>query len=215
MTISQATAFLETAYNELNKQYFDGALPKAIITIQSDNGAYGHFTTFDAWQDNKNAYKEINISAETLNRPMANTIGTLVHEMVHFYCHVNKIQDTSRAGRYHNKKFKEESEKRGISIEYDKTIGWSITTPTAELKTFIAARGWKKITLGRKGEIKDPKVNKPSSTRKYVCPCCGLSVRATKDVEIACIACSDLENGDIVRMEKDSDTDTENLANAS
>ena len=30
---------------------------------------------------------------------------------------------------------------------------------------------------------------KPSSTRKYVCPCCGMSVRATKEVRIMCMDC--------------------------
>ena len=30
---------------------------------------------------------------------------------------------------------------------------------------------------------------RPSSTRKYICPCCGNSVRATKTVNIACLDC--------------------------
>ena len=30
---------------------------------------------------------------------------------------------------------------------------------------------------------------KPSSTRKYICPCCGMSVRATKEVHIMCMDC--------------------------
>ena len=34
-----------------------------------------------------------------------------------------------------------------------------------------------------------PPPPKPSSSRKYVCPCCGNSVRATKCVHIACMDC--------------------------
>ena len=30
-----------------------------------------------------------------------------------------------------------------------------------------------------------------SSTRKYICPCCGNSVRATKTVNIACLDCAE------------------------
>ena len=30
-----------------------------------------------------------------------------------------------------------------------------------------------------------------SSSRKYVCPCCGMSVRATKVVNIACMDCDE------------------------
>ena len=29
-----------------------------------------------------------------------------------------------------------------------------------------------------------------SSTRKYICPCCGNSVRATKEVNLACLDCN-------------------------
>ncbi len=32
---------------------------------------------------------------------------------------------------------------------------------------------------------------RPSSTRKYICPCCGNSVRATKAVNIACLDCNE------------------------
>ncbi|MFR6368266.1 MAG: hypothetical protein ACLUOA_05185 [Gemmiger formicilis] len=34
-----------------------------------------------------------------------------------------------------------------------------------------------------------PKTKKPSSTRKYICPCCHQSVRATKAVNILCGDC--------------------------
>lgn len=188
-TMSKAAKFLETAFDTLNKQYFDSALPKVIITIQSAPGCYGHFTTYDAWRAPSKNYKEINISAETLNRPISNTIATLVHEMVHLYCHINGIQDTSRAGRYHNAKFKEEAEKRGLQIDYDKTIGWSLTAPKPELKSFVNGQGWRKLTIARGFEVKDPKAKKPSSTRKYECPLCGTTVRATRDVFILCGDC--------------------------
>lgn len=192
MTISQAVAFLETAYEVLNKQYFDSALPKVIITIQSSPTAYGHCTYYDAWKDDKKGYREINIGAEKLDRPLSSTIATLVHEMVHVYCHENKIRDTSRKGRYHNKEFKVEAEKRGLIIEYDKTIGHSITSPSKELKSFIHAQHWSnKLRIHRVGEVGNDteKKKKPTSTRKYVCSSCEVTVRATKDVYIICGDC--------------------------
>ncbi len=33
---------------------------------------------------------------------------------------------------------------------------------------------------------------KPSSTRKYICPHCGMSVRATKEVRIMCVDCMEV-----------------------
>lgn len=196
MTISQATKFLEDAFDALNKEYFESALPKPIITIQTSPKAYGHFTIHEVWQDRQRKAKshEINISAEALDRPIAKTIATLVHEMVHYYCHLNNIQDTSRGNTYHNKRFKEESEKRGLLVDYDPRIGWSITQPAPALRSYCAAQHWRnKLTLSRTGGMgaNDPKPKKPSSTRKYECPCCGLSVRATKDVNIICADCNE------------------------
>lgn len=36
--------------------------------------------------------------------------------------------------------------------------------------------------------MKGKKASKQSS-RKYVCPCCGLIIRATKEVRVECIDC--------------------------
>ena len=194
MTISQATKFLEDAFDALNKEYFEGALTRPIITIQTSPRAYGHFTPSEVWQDGqrKKQYHEINIAAESLDRPIANTIATLVHEMIHYYCNEQNIQDTSRGGSYHNKRFKEEAEKRGLSIDYDQRIGWSITQPTPALRHFCTAQHWRnKLTIARSGGMggNEPKPKAPTSTRKYVCPCCGQSVRATKDVHLICADC--------------------------
>ena len=93
-----------------------------MITIQSRPKAYGYITCNEVWTDTDRSYYEINITAEYLNRPIENVLATLQHEMVHLYCMVNGIQDTSKAGRYHNKNFKAEAEKRGLLIEYVKYI---------------------------------------------------------------------------------------------
>ena len=125
--------------------------------------------------------------------------------MVHIYCLMNNIQDTSRGTTYHNKRFKEQAEKVGLIIEYDKKIGWSITSPSKSLRDYIIDQGWSDILMNRGITRKDltgarptspddadeesPK--KPSSTRKYICQCCGMSVRATKDVRIKCMDCDE------------------------
>ena len=98
MQISEATAFLEEAYQALNVRFFQGTLPPVVITIQSSPKAYGHYTTWDAWHEGKEGYREINIGAETLDRPVSEIMSTMTHEMVHHYCAVNNIKDTSRNG---------------------------------------------------------------------------------------------------------------------
>lgn len=194
MKISDEVKFLEEAFDILNKIYFENALSKIAITIQSTPGAYGHFTPHETWKQGEKAFKEINIGADTLNRPIEDIISTLMHEMVHFYCDTNGIKDTSRGNTYHNKKFKEEAEKRDLIIEYDKRIGYSVTTPGKGIIDLCEQYNWQdKIKLYRNGKYidLDKATAKQSSTRKYICPCCAMSVRATRKVNILCMDCNE------------------------
>lgn len=193
--LSESSKFLEQAFDVLNDIYFNDELPRVVITIQSSPKTNGHITTEKIWNGENNSYYEINISAEHLNRPCEEVLATLVHEMVHLYCMEKGIADTSKNGRYHNKRFKGECEKRDLHIEYAKYIGYSVTSPTENfikiLKKnnliydlgFVRSTGEEQIpTSGGNGKQK-------SSTRKYICPSCGISVRATKEVEIICKLC--------------------------
>lgn len=83
-----------------------------------------------------------------------------------------------------------------------KSYGWTITSPADGLLDFILQNGLTDILLNR-NEASGFQITgtgthsgntngappKPSSTRKYVCPCCGMSVRATKEVRIMCMDC--------------------------
>lgn len=192
MKISEATSYLENAFDILNEKLFESTLTRPIITIQSTPRFYGHFTPYDSWFSGENGYKEINIGAESLNRPIVETVATLIHEMTHYYCHINGIKDTSRNGRYHNKVFKLEAEKRLISIAYDKRIGFSVTTPTPQLESFVAENGLLiDVDISRNTPI-NASGKRPTSTRKYICPQCGTSVRATKVVNIKCADCDEI-----------------------
>lgn len=190
MKISEATAFLENAYIVLNNQYFGGQLPPVVITIQSSK-AYGHYTMWDAWENETEGYREINLGAETLNRPIEQVIATLIHEMVHHYnATVLHQKDTSRGNTYHSKKFKEVAEGTGaVTIGYDPRIGHSPTTPTQALIDFVEEQGWKGVDLSRNTPQKSTRGRK-NGVRKYICPVCGSSVRATKAVNIGCLDCS-------------------------
>ena len=195
--LSEHNEFLERAYRILNKVYFEDKLPEVVITIQSSQKAYGHITTAKIWKDSWDSYYEINISAEYLNRPVENIIATLLHECCHLFAMENNIKDTSNNNRYHNKKFKEIAEARDLKISYHESIGWSITEPTERLietiKQFHLDSQIEYVRMGAYeftgGDDKGKKPKKKCSTRKYICPACHNSVRATKDVNIACLDC--------------------------
>ena len=201
---SRTAGYLEKIFRALNDRYFDNELPEPIITIQSTPRAYGHLTLSEVWTAGENKRHELNIGAGTLDRPIENVVATLLHEMVHLYNVTNGIKDTSRGGTYHNKRFKAAAEARDLIISYDSRIGWSVTQPGEGLLDFILSQGWTDIRMGRNDPIffggvggtrsnggeQPPK--KPSSTRKYACPCCGMSVRATKEVRVMCLDCGEV-----------------------
>lgn len=204
---SRVCGYLEKIYRQLNEDYFGGELEEPVITIQSTKGAYGHVTCGKVWRSKDSDKYELNIGAGTLSRPIERVVATMLHEMVHIYHLMNNIQDTSRGNTYHNKKFKEKAESVGLIITRNDRIGWSITEPSEELILYICDQGWQEIYINR-GEYyyngssggdttptdssDEPKMKKPSSTRKYVCPDCGQSVRATKDTLIICGYCTEI-----------------------
>lgn len=190
MALSEVVKMLEQGFDILNEKYFENALSKSVLTVQSTPSAYGHFTCGKVWKlsETETAY-EINLGAETLDRDIEHVVATLVHEMVHQYCAENDIKDVSRGNTYHNKKFKEQAEKRGLIITKAEKIGWSVTEPTKELIEFVkGSELFQKIALSRT-TFEKAKGKKKSSTRKYECLSCGQSVRATKEVKVICGEC--------------------------
>ncbi len=213
MQVSEITRFLEQAYDVLNDRFFDGELTPVVITVQSSKYSHGHYTPWNSWVKNGEGYREINLSAESLRRPIESIIATLQHESIHHYSELNNIKSVSRNGTYHNKRFKAEAEKRGLIIDYDPRIGHSITYPGPEIVALVREMGWENIDLSRRrfeealadnedapngvdGDGSDAdagdteKKKRKSGVRKYQCPTCGNSVRATKDVNVGCLDCN-------------------------
>lgn len=200
---NRAAGYLNKIFDLLNAEYFENALSRPTITIQSTPRAYGHFSLReDAWVSTLGATHEINIGAGTLARPIEDVAATLLHEMVHYYNYEQGIQDCSRGNTYHNRKFKAAAEAHGLIVTHSDKYGWAHTSPADSLLDLILENGLTDILINRNefaglrvtgtGTHDGSGVDTParrSSTRKYICPCCGNSVRATKVVNIACLDC--------------------------
>lgn len=199
---SRTAGYLEKIFRALNTKYFGGQLEEPIITIQSTPRAYGHVTVAKTWSRGESKRHELNIGAGALDRPIENVVATVLHEAVHLWNMQTGVQDTSRGGAYHNKKFRDAAEARDLKISHDPRIGWSITEPTDALCEFILEQGWQDINMNRiescyipRGNGSDsatgtaPTRNPNSHSIKYICPCCRNSVRATKTVNIKCADC--------------------------
>lgn len=209
----RVAGYLDKIFNLLNITYFENTLSKPVITIQSTPRAYGHVSCAKVWTSEEEHRHELNIGAGTLNRNIENVVATMLHEMVHLYNMQKGVQDCSRGGAYHNKHFKEEAEKRDLLIEHHPTYGWTITTPTDKLVEWCIENDLAEIKVTRHdgglafvpptgtktGDPTPPTATtatgkKTSSTRKYICMCCGSSVRATKELSIICGKCFDPKN---------------------
>jgi len=203
---NRVAGYLNKVFDMLNEEYFENALSRPTITIQSTPKAYGHFSLReDTWVSKLGGTHEINIGAGTLSRPIEEVAATLLHEMVHYWNYENNVQDCSRGNTYHNRRFKDAAEARGLTVEHHEKYGWSITSPGDDLLTFVLENDLTDILINRNDftafqipgtgtHSGTPVYVTPprrSSTRKYSCPCCGNSVRATKSVNIGCLDCGE------------------------
>lgn len=202
---SRVCGYLEKIYRQLNQDFFSGELEEPIITVCPTPDAYGHVTEAKIWKTRDNNRYELNISANSLSRSIDDIVETMLHEMVHIYNLMHDIQDCSRGGTYHNKKFKEKAESIGLEVARDEKYGYAFTLLTEPIIDYIATQGWTEILINRgrtkygfctgskdNHSIDDDTPKKTSSTRKYICPHCNTSVRATKEVHIICADCTEL-----------------------
>lgn len=200
--IKRATEELHKGFDLLNKTFFPGEeLEIPTITIQNQGNrklVLGWCSTVPFWEDGQGEIKkyEINITAEYLNRDWVDTMQTLLHEMVHLYNSYHGVQDCSRGNVYHNRRFKEEAEKRGLVVQHSKELGWAHTSLSPEAEEKIRAfdidpEAFKIYRIPRTAVQKKTKGGKGSSTRKMVCPSCGNIARITKDYRLKCGECEE------------------------
>jgi len=188
---------LRKLFKGLNQLKFNNELEEPIITIQTPKKAQsmGHCSTTKVWKNKQSeaTFYEINISSLFLNRPIVEIATTMLHEMVHLYNAVNNVKDTSNGFYYHNKKFKQEAESRGLSIEHAEKIGWSVSTATEETIEQVESLDidedsfsyFKVSSTTKEGE--DGKDKKPrKKANKYKCPKCGEEVKSKNPVHIIC-----------------------------
>ena len=203
---NRVAGYLNKVFDLLNAEFFESELSRPTITIQSTPKAYGHFSLReDTWVSTLGGTHEINIGAGTLSRPIEEVAATLLHEMVHYWNYIHGIQDCSRGNTYHNRKFKAAAEAHGLIVDHHEKYGWTITKPSDELLEVILKYDLTDILLNRNefsgfqitgtgthsGVDFGTMAPRKSSTRKYVCPCCGMIVRATRNVNVACLDCDE------------------------
>lgn len=125
-------AALEEAWAAIRDRHPE--VPAVVLIVGSGSPAtpsgvmrWGHFTTAQ-WQHGTTVLPEVLVSGEGLARTVDEVLATLLHEAAHGIATVRNVQDTSRQGRWHNKRFAAIATELGLLVEQAPKIGWSVTT---------------------------------------------------------------------------------------
>src|SRR5262245_54596879 len=101
-------ASLDRVWAEIRARHPD--TPPVVVTIGAGSIGtppgvlkLGHFAA-GRWQHDTQRLAELFIGAEGLQHGPIHVLGTLLHEASHGVAHTRGIKDTSRQGRFHNRR---------------------------------------------------------------------------------------------------------------
>jgi hypothetical protein len=194
---SLLVAALERAWQTIRQNHPD--VPDAVVVVASGTDGkrlnLGHFAPH-RWQVAGADRHEVLVGGEGLHRGALEVLGTLLHEAAHGLAQARSVQDTSRQGRYHNRRYATLAHELGLDVASVKPIGWSATTvaePTAgayagQLEELQAA-----LVLWRRQEHRIGSGTRSRNLLAAACGC-GRRIRVAKatlaEAPILCGACA-------------------------
>jgi hypothetical protein len=174
----QLVGALAAAWRAIKARHAE--VPDVVLTVGSGTigvkpgqARFGHFAAA-RWQRGDEALAELFVGGEGLKRGAGPVLATLIHEAAHGVAFARGVKDTSRGGKYHNKKFQDIAESMGCVIAHDPVIGFSPTTlppSTAEQYRKVIAALDAAITAYRHAEVAGVSRPKASNYVKAECEC--------------------------------------------
>jgi hypothetical protein len=157
--------------------------------------ALGHFAPH-RWQVHGTDRYEVLVGGEGLQRGPVDVLGTLLHEAAHGLAQARGIADTSRGGRYHNRRYATLARELGLDVAIQAPIGWSATSvpePTAGFYARQLQELQTALVLWRR--LETPATAGTRSRNLLACRCpCGRKLRAARttvaEAPILCGACA-------------------------
>jgi hypothetical protein len=189
---SLLVATLEQAWAAIRSRHPE--VPEAIVVVAAGQRLrWGHFAA-GRWQLPAGRRPEVLVGGEGLRRPAREVLGTLLHEAAHGLADRRGIQDTSRGGRYHNRRYRQLAEEVGLQVACVDPIGWSATTvpeQTAHSYAELLAELEARLTLWRRQEHPGAA---GTSRNLLACACgCPRRIRVApatlQAAPIVCVAC--------------------------
>jgi hypothetical protein len=195
--LSLVLTVLEETWTAIRRNH--GDVPPVVIVIASGTDGkhpkWGHHAP-DRWHASNDKHAEVLISGEGLARTPREVLGTLLHEAAHALGAGRRITDTSRQGRYHNRKYASLAAELGLDVATYPGFGWTVTTVTdataaryeTQLDRLKAA-----MTMWRGFEQATPGTAKRNTNLIAAsCPC-GRKIRVAastlREAPILCQAC--------------------------
>lgn len=167
----------------INQELYQGMLPHPdfLITLSKKDS--------QEWNTSFDGAITIKITYGSLIKNMEPSIFLehLLHQMVHIYCHIFNIKDTTRQGRYHNANFRRVALDYGLEVKPDSHEGASIIGCQDHVYRIIKQHIPKFET-----EIKNIKKhleNRTDHTYTYVCPICNRKVKGEQSTKLICGYC--------------------------
>jgi len=197
----------QQAYEYLNRALFKSELPNCLITLQRRNRTYGYFSGDQFGRTDGLVTDEIALNPRHFhNRPVAEVLATLAHEMAHLWQHHHGKPGRNR---YHNREWAERMKAIGLQPTTTGEDGGQETgdcvyhtiVPDGPFDTAVKkllSRGFAiswiekppaaKETSGQdaEGQEQEPDESKSGKRVKYTCPSCGLNAWAKHSVKLVC-----------------------------
>ena len=133
---SAVVAALEQAWTAIRAHHPD--VPQVVVILgagsESRRGLskWGHFAAA-RWQVAGSDRPEVLVSGEGLKRGARAVLATLLHEAAHGLANTRGVKDTSRQGRWHNRRFAALAGELSLKVDVDTKTGWSQTSLTDQL----------------------------------------------------------------------------------
>ena len=193
---SRLLAVLEEVWTAIRRNH--PQIPPVVIIIASGTSVkqprLGHHAA-RRWHHGSSEYAEVMISGEALRRTPADVLGILLHEAAHALADARGITDTSRQGRYHNKKYALLAAELGLEAAEDSRFGWTVTTVPAATAGHYASQLAlldTAMTLWRIDEHAPRAARRDTNLIAATCPC-GRKIRVAastlREAPILCQGC--------------------------
>jgi hypothetical protein len=201
LRMASQCAALEGCWNAIRDRHPE--IPAAVIVLGSGTSStapevtmLGHFAAL-RWQHADTKLPEVFVSGEGLQRPVGDILVTLLHEAAHALADARGVKDTSRQGRWHNKKYAELATELGLTITQHPKFGWSdsqLTDGTADIYAADLQALTDALSVYRHPEPVHSN-ERTNSNNGLSCECdCGRKIRVSRKVyeagPITCGVCN-------------------------